>query len=330
MTHLVIRHNRQQGTLVFGATFAARRVSESLTEWPCTFRPSKYLPDDEDLGEAYWYLPNSRRHRANTWKIETAQHRLIEAGNTIAVDIDSVTPAVGFAEHMQDKYDRAANRANYREYRARKNMWTHEHIMSENRTTYDALAGTPVLLDHYSAPRHLRLLDRLWKREGRAWQLYHDAKELFALAQSAAQFQTHTEHTGTTRRRIERLEAELRSTIRGIDSGKYNGVALLIERADMFERLEEIDYWHKVLEHSGAKLWCRDDFERGDFVSFRVGVWHEVVRVNSKSLSVQGRYDVGVKVFRALPGELAQPIEYSKVLDKLPAVEINQRFPFSH
>ncbi|WP_405166436.1 DUF3560 domain-containing protein [Nocardia sp. NBC_01499] len=193
MSRITIRHNRQLGTLVYGTCRGMTGIGKALTEWPCNFRGSENLPDDEELGDPFWYLPHSRRRRADTYKIDAAVARLRELGHEVDVEIDDTTPAVDFAGFMEEKYDRASDRAAYQQYMARREFWTSDTIRAANQRTYDMLNGQPILVGHHSEHRHRRLLDRLWQREGKAWALYDKAKHRIDRATAAANFRAYKE-----------------------------------------------------------------------------------------------------------------------------------------
>ncbi|WP_433635622.1 DUF3560 domain-containing protein [Nocardia sp. CA-120079] len=332
MASITFVHTRQLGTLVYG-TFRDKAIGEALTEYPCNFSFDRYdsLPEDDELGWPAWYLPHSRRRRHNRYAIDTAAERLRELGHEVTVTIDDTTPAVGFAEFRQEKYDRADLRAAALAYRARRKDWESNAIQSANRSTYEQLNGQPILVGHHSERRHRNLLDRLWQREGKAIGLYRESQGLFARAAAAEIMQAAAEDPGTTQRRLKKIEAELRKLERDINACT-NVHAIAIYRADLCETLEEHAYWTAVLEASGVKVWGPDDFAKGDFVLARFGVWHEIGRVNKTSISVAGRYTVGSKVVRLTDLEngrpvSVQPLPYDEVRGHLSAEEARERWP---
>ncbi|NUS44738.1 MAG: DUF3560 domain-containing protein, partial [Mycobacteriaceae bacterium] len=281
-----------------------------------------------------WYLPHSRRRRADTYKIDTAVTRLRELGHEVDVEIDDTTPAVDFAAFIDEKYDRADDRAAYQQYMARRDMWTSDSIRESNQRTYDMLNGQPILIGHHSEHRHRRLLERLWQREGKAWALYDTAKHRIDRAWTAANFRTYKENPGTTQRRILTIETVLRRIGRELekDGDKCSDHYLATTRAEIVEKLEEIDYWWNVLDDAGVHVWGPDDFEVGDFVAAYRDRWHEVVRVNAKSVSVAGRFGgVSARIVthagstrRNCP---PQPLPYHEVIGRLTATQAREQFP---
>jgi len=131
-------------------------------------------------------------------------------------------------------------------------------------------------------------------------------REAAARAAAAAN-QRRREHPGTTMRRIERLEADLRRAERN-------------RRCDLAPQLEdELTYWRehlKQLEASGAKVWSSADFRPGDLVhhTYGSGGWSRVVRVNRKSVTIAHP----IKRFAETGGTVTVP--YDKVLDRREAV----------
>ncbi|GAA2627961.1 hypothetical protein GCM10010411_76500 [Actinomadura fulvescens] len=204
---ITLKHTRQHGTLAYG-TCRGDGAGKILHRF--NFRFSEWLPVDDQLGEPVFYLPHSRRRTADSWKLDQAKTALEEAGFTVEITVDNVTPATGFDDLENERYTRAEARATHYQDKASSADAESEAIRSRNKQTYDALNGTPILIGHYSERRHRKLLDRLWKREGKAWELYDRAKDWRAKADAAERFQHRRESAGTTQRRIARLEKRLR------------------------------------------------------------------------------------------------------------------------
>ncbi|WP_344948144.1 DUF3560 domain-containing protein [Sphaerisporangium flaviroseum] len=210
-----IVHTRQHGTIIYG-TRRGDGTGAVLSKH--RFRGSEHLevPVDEELGEPYWYLPHSQRSRADRHTINRAAGDLRDAGWTVEIRIDETTPAVGFWELEARKYQYAEYRAERLQRQAGAATATAESIRAANRRSYDALNGTPMLVDHHSYNRHKRLLERLWKREGKAFALIDKAGAAFGRAQAARKFQDRRESHGTTLRRIQGLERQLRDIERAL------------------------------------------------------------------------------------------------------------------
>lgn len=204
---IVIKHTRQNGTLVFGTS---RATGAGLVLHGNGFRTSRNLDYDEEMDEApFWYMPHSRR-RSAPWKVYKAVEQLREDGFTVDVRVDDTTPATGFDDLETERNDRAEARAERYADRAHARAEESETIFAANRRTYGQLNGTPILIGHYSEGAHRRLMERLWNRESKAWELYHQAKDWRSKATSAARYRHGRENVATTLRRIKGLEKRLR------------------------------------------------------------------------------------------------------------------------
>ena len=101
---------------------------------------------------------------------------------------------------------------------------------------------------------------------------------------------TGTTYTALTHtlRRIDKLEAAQRRVARSL-SRCTPGSSLAEDLSRQITELDEqITHWRGVVaqaEAAGFKVWSAEDFRRGDFVEYR-GTWHEVLRVNRRSVTV--------------------------------------------
>lgn len=99
-----------------------------------------------------------------------------------------------------------------------------------------------------------------------------------------------TTYTTLTRalHRIDKLEAARRRVARSL-SRCTPGSALAADLSRQSAELEEqLSHWRCVVaqaEAAGLKIWSAEDFSRGDYVEYR-GAWHEVLRVNRRSVTV--------------------------------------------
>lgn len=106
-------------------------------------------------------------------------------------------------------------------------------------------------------------------------------------------------------RRIDKLEADRRRVLRSLNRcTPGSGIAqeLTEQIAELDEQLLHLRAVVARAEAEGVKVWSRDDFTRGDFVRYR-GIWYEVLRVNSRSLTVPHALPVDRPVVRAGDGE---------------------------
>lgn len=213
---LTFVHTRQHGTVLYG-TLQGDGSGKILSKHG--FSGSEYLevPVREELGDPFWYMPHTQRRTAKRYYIDLAADELRAAGRTVDIQIDNTTPAEGFWALEARKYQHAAYREERLEQRAGAAHSTATTIRAANDRTYEALNGTPLLVDHYSYTRHKNLLDRLWKREGKAFALLDKAGDLMGRAQAARNFQGRREAHGTTLRRIQKLEKRLRDIEKTMD-----------------------------------------------------------------------------------------------------------------
>ncbi|WP_329431287.1 DUF3560 domain-containing protein (plasmid) [Streptosporangium sp. NBC_01495] len=221
---IAIVHTRQHGTIVYGSV-RGDGAGKILHEHRFHGSSNLEVPLTEELGEPYWYMPHSQRSSANRYYIDKAAEALRAAEWSVEIRIDDTTPAVGFAELEARKYEHADYRAERLENQASTAQDAAGSIRTANKRTYDALNGTPMLVDHYSYTRHKNLLDRLWKREGKAFALLDKAGNHFGRAQAARDFQGRREAHGTTLRRIQKLEKWLRDIDKRMD-GRFDWYSL--------------------------------------------------------------------------------------------------------
>lgn len=89
-------------------------------------------------------------------------------------------------------------------------------------------------------------------------------------------------------RRIDKLEAARRRVARSLARCRPASELARDLSGQIGELDEQLAHWRTVVrqaEANGLKIWSAEDFMRGDFVEYR-GVWHEVLRVNRRSVTV--------------------------------------------
>ncbi|MFF4777641.1 DUF3560 domain-containing protein [Microtetraspora fusca] len=302
-----IVHTREEGTLVEGS-----RKGDGVWEIVRTrgFRFSRHVG---------LYIRNSRDKAADRWTIDRAAQALRDAGFTVEVDIDNVTLGRSFAEAEADRNERAEERADRYGERADRNTAAGNARWDRTRERLSHIPlGQPILVGHHSERRHRRLIDWAHTQDGKAIEETKKGKYWAGRAQAAENYQRHREDPGTTRRRIEKLEADRRRIVRVLEDGWERTVHAGEElpegarvlhtygdgdrwckvpsspgykasrEADLAQIDDELGYWREVLaqaEQRGVKLWSKADFEKGDFVIY-FGEAVEVVRANAKSVSI--------------------------------------------
>jgi Domain of unknown function (DUF3560) len=305
----------------------------------------------------------------------------------VQVEIDNVTlPTTSFAELEAERRQQAANRAErfgqYADNAAAQGTAMIEQVDAERE---QIPLGQPHLIGHHSYSRTMRAEAKRNAKEDRGREHLQRGRRWARKADAAAGYQAGRQELGTTQRRIERLQADLRRHERALlghrqqweitvttdwtdDYGKtleerlaaYPDGSRIISRAD--ERniaevhlavsataraeikaqiallTEEIAYWKAHItalsKGEGRKVYSCHDFSRGDFV--RVGErWYEVVRVNSKTLTVANgvnstRLDVvtvaNAHDARGRPG-WTDRLPYHEAEGQMTAAQARSRYP---
>ncbi|WP_327345936.1 DUF3560 domain-containing protein [Streptomyces europaeiscabiei] len=275
--YITITHTRAEGTLLDGST-KGDGAYELVR--PFNFRSFRSLGM---LG-----IPRSRDNEAQRWRIDCATAALREAGWEVTVDIDEsqrrsfeeaeaerLERAEGRAERFGDRADRAARNSDAR----------HKAALG----ALDGIEpGQPILRGHHSERGHRRAIARSDTNMRKSIEEEKKATHWGHRAEAAEKYEERRYDPNRTRRRLEKLGAELRqqeryrdqATERGYDPGQY-------ERR-IEDLNEEIAGWERVVEQAkadGVKLWEADDFAPGDFAMYSRS-WYQVHRVNPKTLSI--------------------------------------------
>ena len=280
-----IVHTRASGTLVFGTTRddgTNAVIGSASGGW----RFSRLIGD-----EGAWYLPHSRYHRPRLPNMERLAAALRAAGHEVEVTITASSNATAAIE--ADRAVRAAGRAAfYTELAGDRISSATVRLAAVDARRAAVPLGQPVINDRYAGflNRLNRAVDaaRAQLATGDYWQ---------RRAEDAASTRLYRHNPRVTVSRIERLEADQRRWQRrrdGLDpTGERSGSYFTdLAEADvaLADLTDEIDYWRgelAALETAGVfRSWTPDDFRPGD--EARVpNVWYPVVRVNTKTLTVE-------------------------------------------
>lgn len=274
---LTITHTRADGTLLDGSS-KGDGVFELVK--PFGFWPFRSLGM---LG-----IRHSRDREAQKWRIDCATAALREAGWEVTVEIDEsrrrsfeeaeaerLERAEGRAERFGDRADRAARNSDAR----------HKAALG----ALDGIEpGQPILVGHHSERGHRRAIERSDNHMRKSIEESGKAQHYSHRAEAAEKYEERRYDPNRTRRRLEKLGAELRQQERYRDEEKAAG-----RDAGRYERRiedlrEEIAGWEQVVEQArqdGVKLWEADDFAPRDFAMYS-GSWFQVLRVNPKTLSI--------------------------------------------
>ncbi|MEU1853925.1 DUF3560 domain-containing protein [Streptomyces sp. NPDC019990] len=276
---LTITHTRADGTLLDGS-----RKGDGAFELvkPFGFKPFRSLGV---LG-----IRHSRDREAQKWRIDCAAAALREAGWEVTVEIDE-TERRSFAEAEAERLERAEDRTERFSNRAGRAAAASEARHKAAHRALDGIEpGQPILRGHHSERGHRRAIERSDSHMRKSIEEHGKAEHYTHRAQAAGKYEERRYDPNRTRRRLEKLRAELRQqeryrdeeTAAGRDPGRY-------ERR-IEDLNEEITAWEAVVEKArqdGVKLWEADDFAPGDFAMYSdSGSWYQVKRVNPKTLSI--------------------------------------------
>jgi hypothetical protein len=272
-----------------------------------------------------WYFPRNRRPLTLV-QLDQLADRLRAAGHTVHVEAQDATTAdreAARSERIEDRQEALAAKAERRE------AASEAALAAADRISDMIPFGQPVLVGHHSQRRHERDLDRIHRNTQKGWDLHREANLAASRADASRGNQRHRESAPATIRRIERMEADLRRFDRSLFGCTTSGAKVKPERVgtevscphcwdkvtiqpdatvpnhrrpegverthlqEQRDRLaDEIAYWREhlaTLQAQGAKVYSRDDVQKGDQVVTRFGL-RTVVRVNPKSVSVQTDY----------------------------------------
>ena len=279
---ITISHTHADGTMLDGS-----RKGDGVYELLKGLRDNwRYFPSIRAIG-----IGQSRDKSADSYKIKRAAEALRAGGHEVTVEVDE-SQRRDFATVEAERYERAEDRAERMAERSAAATGNAERMWSETDAVYGALNGQPILVGHRSERRHRNLLDKTHAKEGRAVDEFRKGKYLAERATAAERYKGNRENVPTTLRRIAKLEAEARRTVRTIAGDTYSetpgGEWLERLTATLADTREELAYWREhvaAAEAAGVKVWSSADFAKGDFVKTR-GHWYEILRVNPKSLTV--------------------------------------------
>jgi Domain of unknown function (DUF3560) len=283
MATVTITHTRAEGTIVSGT---ARGDGSAPILKAAGFR---WAPS---LGA--WIIQQSRDRAAKTWKIDRAADGLHAAGFQVEVQIDETLRA--FAEAEAERDARAEARADRYAVRAERADAAAAAAYQAAHDEMDLIPpGQPILVGHHSERGHRAALKRIDNRMRRSIEEDAKATHYQRAAKVASRYSQRREAIRTTLRRIEKLEADQRQIDRYIAEGRAPEGSDYRARLDAnrAQNADEVAYWRQIVadqEAAGAKVWSKADFAKGDQVQDDFGSWHEVLRVNAKSLTVPTPY----------------------------------------
>ncbi|MEV0149761.1 MULTISPECIES: DUF3560 domain-containing protein [unclassified Nonomuraea] len=306
---ITIRHNHEDGTLVYG-TRKGDGVYEIIRQWENGgFR---YFRSIGMLG-----LRNSRDQVADRYAIHAAAKALREAGFEVEVEIDDTFR--DRAQVLADKADRLDDRRDALEAKAGRHAGeaaaAHEraHQISERFA-----AGQPILVGHHSergARRDRKRMDAAMRKSISEDNAAQSAAER---ANAVGRQMRRSATPAVTRRRIETAEAELRKIQKNLEGYErrhldYRGNARYVEnhapaQGDYREmQLARKAQLENQLEYDRAQLaaavdageyvmWDKHNVHVGDVVHYWGIRARTVMKVNTVTVAVESDYSWPDKV----------------------------------
>lgn len=275
---VTITHTPADGTLASGATRPYAAILKA-NGWKWS----------RNLGA--WSIPHSRDQRPRLDRITRTTAALCAAGATVEQAIENV--AVDPAEREANRAARLDDRRDALTAKAARKQGdsqaAHERV--------DAIAGMiplgqPILVGHHSEGRHRRNLDRIDRGMRQSIAAHRESSAATHTAEASAKHERHRMSGPATMRRIEKLDAEQRKDARSLADATPGSAWHEAVTTRMSDRAADLAYWRDhlaALELDGWKQWSAADFKKGDLVTYWGGT-QPVVRVNTKSLSVQTAY----------------------------------------
>lgn len=286
---LRVHYSYDAGILICGNTRPYKDAIKGLGTK--RFRFSRNLDDD-----CTWYVQRSRHKYVAQSTIDALAKELRAATSVeVAVDYHAPDPSeVSFEAQEEGRLERSQARADRLETRADMRRKESDAAYEASRALVRWAPGQPVLVDHHSAKRHLRDLERVDKKMRASVEASGEAKRLASAAKRSRGGVESRQSAGFAHRRIAERQRELRKLDveltgqappgwrgahpGGPATGAYRE-QLRVRRAEI---ISELGHWETRLNELAAKAWGPEDFGPGDILSDG----SVVVRVNAKSLTV--------------------------------------------
>ncbi|MFF0770906.1 DUF3560 domain-containing protein [Nonomuraea wenchangensis] len=307
---IIIRHNHEDGTLVYG-TRKGDGVFEIIKKWENGgFR---FFPSLRMLG-----LRNSRDQVADRYAINAAAKVLREAGYEVEVEIDDTFR--DRAQVLADKADRLEDRRDALERKVDR----HAGAAAAAHNRADQLSerfagGQPIIPGHHSERGARRDQQRMHDAMRKSISENNTAQEVARRANAVGSQLKRSARPDVTSRRIETAEAELRQIQKALDGHErrhldHNNRPIYIERhepatGDYRERLlarkaqldNQLEYDRAQLaaaiEAGEYVMWHKGNVHVGDLVTYWMRDRRRVVlKVNKVTVSMQSGYSWPDKV----------------------------------
>lgn len=295
MTTLTITHTHEAGTLIEG-TAKGDGTADVLKR--VGWRWGRSI--------AAWYVPNSRDHLPNGYKINRTVQALETAGYEVTTELSTEHRTTADVE--AGKIARQADRVDALNAKADRKAAADTAAWERVETAMSRLpeGGEPIHVGHHSESRHRNAIKKADTAMRRSIEATADAERARGRADAAAMTTDSRYRPVTVANRIEKLSAEIRKLERRITEPRYDAergyVPATAEQIDatrarltpyIDEKRDQLAYWEGVraaqVEFGTATGYSRETVKKGDRVKVR-GHWYTVVRVNAKTVSVQTPY----------------------------------------
>jgi len=244
-----------------------------------------------------WYVRGSRDHHARRHLIDATAGELRSAGYAVRVDIDD--QARPTADVEVQAVARRKERVAALTAKAARQGDTADRLQARAAQLGEGIPfGQPVLVDHHSAGRDIRLRDRIDRTRRRAIEAQQVAAATAARAEAASHTTSARYSPETVANRVDHLTADLRAAQRRLDgySRTVGGYAETYPPATgpgrvrleqlVAELTDKLGHWTTVRAGQAAACHSRQTVRAGDLVQRRGREWHRVIRANTKTVTV--------------------------------------------
>ncbi|MFF3096785.1 DUF3560 domain-containing protein [Streptomyces cyaneofuscatus] len=287
MATIEITHTPEEGTLVDGDTVKGDGTGDILRAHGFRWFRS--------LGQ--YGIPQSRDRAPRIVAIENAADRLREAGHTVTVDIS--TAVRDNATVQEDRHERLEDRRAALTAKGEKLSREADALYRASDAMVEHLPlGQPVAPGR-KGRAHRNLLERSVDTAIRSALTAKEAEQMPARIAGSLRAEAQKQRPDVVARRVQRLEAELRSLDRRMASlaehhpEATSGRLYRQYEAERAELVERIDGDRAVLEQAKEAgtfgRYSKDNVSAGDLVHVR-GEWRRVARANPKTVSVTTAY----------------------------------------
>lgn len=229
------------------------------------------------------FLPNTADRWPRTEVIEALAADLREAGHDVEIDIfygfrPAAEAEADFAARSQDRIMRKTDQAHRMTSKA-------EGLVAAADDVFDSIPlGQPG-----NFPARRRAHDR-WDK---GMRLHRAARKVDGQARAAAANLSYRWNPATTMRRIDTLNAELKSWQRALEQAVSGTMYHTRCLAEIGRCTDAIAYWTDYLttlaDTGEFVAWTREHFRPGDRAKVG-GHWWPVTRANPKSVTVEGEF----------------------------------------